>query len=462
MAGIGFRLQRILSANSYGSLAAAYGYSAIIASGPWMLSMLSLVGIGVFMTANSGIYDGTSNPVDIFCTVTTYVYAASLILGGIIHMGISRYISDCLYASAMEKILPAFFYSASLVMVLGLAVAVPWFIFSGLSAPDAFSAFLMFQSLSITWLAMVFLSAAKGYGQIVWGFCGANAVGVILSILGYTYFALTGVLAGYSLGQFFLAIWLTWRIFSEFPSYSPCDRSLPAFLWKKRSLGAIGFLFNLGIWIDKFLVWNSSLGREVIGWFRCADTYDTCLFFAYLTTIPAMATFLIRVETSFYKSYSVFFNAVTCGGDLAAIEAGKEKIDASLKLSVERLLATQGIITLFLIVLAPWYASYLGLISADVPTLRWGLLAAFLQALLLFLLIFFMYFDWRLRALLLAALFCSTNAAFTWASILMGREFLGQGYLFALLFSLGIGVVVFERALDRLEFETFAKQQMDV
>lgn len=460
MAGIGFRLQRILASNSYGSLAVAYGYSAIISSGPWMLSMLSLAGIGLFMTANSGWHSHDANPVDIFCAVATYVYASSIILGGIVHLGVSRYISDRLYASEMEKILPAFLYAASIVAVLGLVCAGPWFALSGLPASEAFSAFLMFQSLSLTWLAMSFLSAAKGYNQIVWGFLGANAAGVILAILGYKYFALTGVFAGYSLGQFLLAIWLVWRIFCEFPSYSPCDHTLVAFLWKKRWLAAIGLLFNLGIWIDKFVIWHSPLGREVIGWFRCADTYDICLFFAYLTTIPAMAMFLLRVETSFYKHYSVYFNAVTCGGDISAIEHGKEKIRENLKFSAKRILASQGIFTLFLIITAPWFASFIGITPADVPILRWGLLAAFLQALLLFLLIFLLYFDWQLRAFVLAALFCCANAAFTWASIHQGREYLGLGYLFALLLSLIVGTGMFERALDRLEFETFVKQQM--
>lgn len=462
MAGIGFRLQRILASNSYGSLTAAYGYSAIIASGPWMLSMLGLVGIGLFMTAHSGMPSEAANPVDIFSTVTTYAYAGSIILGGTVHLGVSRYISDRLYASEMEEILPAFFYSSSLVLVLGLGCAGPWLAFSGLPASEACSAFLMFQSLSLTWLAMTFLSAAKGYDQIVWGFCGANATGVILAVLGYTYFALTGVFAGYSLGQFFLALWLSWRIFCEFPSYSPCDRALLTFLWKNRRLAAIGFFFNLGIWIDKFLVWHSPWGREVIGWFRCADVYDISLFFGYLTTIPAMAMFLIRVETSFYKNYSVYFNAVTCGGDISAIEYGKEKISESLKLSAERILTSQGTFTLFLIVLAPWFAGFLGLTSADVPTLRWGLLAAFLQIILLFLLIFFLYFDWQTRALLLSVLFCFCNALLTWVSILPGREYLGLGYLFALLLSFAVGVVMFEHALDRLEFETFAKQQMGI
>lgn len=462
MAGIGFRIQRILASKSYGSLVAAYGYSAIISSGPWMLSMLSLVGIGLFMTANGGGHSEAGNAAEIFRIVTTYVYAGSIVYGGIIHMGLSRYISDRLYAVEMEEILPCFLYSASLALLMGLVCGGLWFAFSGLPAVDALLAFLMFQSLSLTWLCMVFLSAAKGYAQIVWGFLGANVFGVILAMLGYHYYALTGVLAGYSFGQFSLALWLSLRIFREFPSYTPYTHSLLVFLWEKRCLAGIGFLFNLGIWIDKILVWHSPLGRDVIGWFRCADSYDTCLFFAYLTTIPAMAMFLIRIETSFYKSYSIYFNAVTCGGDFSAIEYGKEKIKESLRLSAERILRSQGIITLFLIVIAPLFAGSIGLTSVEVPTLRWALLAAFLQSLLLFLLIFFLYFDWQIRACLLSVLFLVSNATLTWLSITQGREYLGLGYLLALLLSLVVGVIMFEYALDRLEFETFAKQQMSM
>lgn len=460
MAGIGFRIQRIMASKSYGSLAAAYGYSAIIASGPWMLSMFSLMGIALFMTANAGNQTDAKNFVDIFCTVTTYVYASTIVLGGLIHLGISRYISDRLYASEMEEVLPAFLYSASMILILGVATGGAWFAFSGLSYVNAFCGFLMFQSISLTWLCMVFLSAAKGYVQIVWGFLGANAFGIILAVAGYSFFSLTGAFAGYSFGQLVLAAWLSLRIFREFPSYNPCSHGVLAFLWEYRLLACIGFLFNLGIWIDKFIVWHSPLGREVTGWFRCSDVYDSCLFFAYLTTIPAMSIFLMTIETSFYKNYSIYFNAVTCGGDFAAIEYGKEKIRDSLKDSIAHILRTQGAITLLLIVMTPLFAHLLGLPSINVPTLRWAIMAAFLQSLLLFLLIFFLYFDWQKKACFISWLFVLSNALLTWFTTLYGYELLGLGYLFSLLLCLGTGYAMFEHGLDNLEFETFAKQQM--
>ena len=47
MAGIGFRLQNILRENSYRALAKAYLYSAVISSGPWLLSICGIFLIGI-------------------------------------------------------------------------------------------------------------------------------------------------------------------------------------------------------------------------------------------------------------------------------------------------------------------------------------------------------------------------------------------------------------------------------
>ncbi len=285
-----------------------------------------------------------------------------------------------------------------------------------------------------------------------------SVLGVGLTLLGYDRFGLDGAMWGYALGQFLLAAWLAFRIVREFPSYSPETNQALHFLAGNRSLVGIGFLFNLGIWIDKFVIWYSPLGTKVFGWFYCAEVYDTCLFFAYLTVVPAMALFLIRVETSFYRAYSVYFNAVTCGGDLAAITEGKDRIRANVWLSISRLAKSQGGLTLCLILAAPIIAPYLGIGSVNVPTLRLALLAAFLQSLLLFLMIFFLYFDWQRQGLMLALLFVSANAVATSATVVAGREYLGIGYLFALLASLLAGAYWFSAGLERLEFETFAKQ----
>jgi uncharacterized membrane protein len=253
-------------------------------------------------------------------------------------------------------------------------------------------------------------------------------------------------------------VWLSFRIVREFPSYSPETSAVFSLMRRDRYLVGIGFAFNFGVWIDKFLIWHSPYGMKIAGWFYSSVNYDTCLFFSYLTVIPAMALFLIRIETSFYRSYSVYFNAVTCGGDLNAIREGKEKIKASLRLSASRLAKSQGGVTLCLVLAAPVIAPYLGVGAANIPVLRFCLAAAFLQALLLFMLIFFLYFDWQRFAMTLSLLFVVLNAAFTGVSILAGPGYLGLGYLAACLIALLFGIRLLGVGLERLEFETFAKQ----
>ena len=72
----------------------------------------------------------------------------------------------------------------------------------------------------------------------------------------------------------------------------------------------IGFIFNLAIWIDKIVFWFSEAGHHAGYLFYCFPIYDSVMFFSYLTTIPALALFLIRVETSFYTHYRDFYGDI--------------------------------------------------------------------------------------------------------------------------------------------------------
>jgi len=47
MAGIGFELRRLLDRQSLWGLVRAYAYAGVISSGPWVLSILGVMGIGL-------------------------------------------------------------------------------------------------------------------------------------------------------------------------------------------------------------------------------------------------------------------------------------------------------------------------------------------------------------------------------------------------------------------------------
>ena len=110
MAGIGFELRRILLKDSYTSTLRAYIYAGLISSGPWVLSIISVMLIGI--VSLGGITP--ENQVRQFLVSVTYLMAVSLILTGGLQLYFTRFISDRLYQHKGDIILP------NLLGILGL------------------------------------------------------------------------------------------------------------------------------------------------------------------------------------------------------------------------------------------------------------------------------------------------------------------------------------------------------
>jgi len=60
--------------------------------------------------------------------------------------------------------------------------------------------------------------------------------------------------------------------------------------------------------------------------------------------------------------------------------------------------------------------------------------------------------------LLLTGLFATLNLVFTLISIQMGPYFYGYGFALALMVTIAAGMVLLDKTLDRLEYETFMLQ----
>ncbi len=459
MAGIGFRLQRILRRDSYASLVKAYAYAALVAAGPWILS---IIGIGLITVLTQPFV--ALPEIRLFRMIVVYNYAATLIVTGLIHLSTTRYASDRLYLNDTQSLTPCYHWVGELVIAVCGAVAILVFLQSGLSVTEAIGAGVIFQAVSLTWVGMIFLSAAQDYLAIVRAYGIGFAASVVGALLGAVYLSpegreLAGLIWGFAAGQVILAGLQGVRIRVEFPSSRSRDSRVLNHWRAMPTLAGIGFLYNLGIWIDKFVFW--SLEGEVLrGWFVSSPRYDTCIFLSYLTMVPALALFMIRVETGFYKRYASFFSAITSGASLDRIRHEKSQMVEALRLSATRLFRLQGVVALLAIWLAPLIVRWLGLPLHYIPVFRTTILAAFAQVLLMILFIFLMYFDWRRESFVLALVFVTSNGLLTALSIRLGDAYHGFGYLAACLISLGVGLLVLERRLDDLEFETFAKQPL--
>lgn len=73
----------------------------------------------------------------------------------------------------------------------------------------------------------------------------------------------------------------------------------------------VGFLFNVGVWVDKIIFWmDSGIGSVVIGFLRVLLIYDILVFLLYLLLIFGMVVFLVWMEIDFVEYYGNFYDVV--------------------------------------------------------------------------------------------------------------------------------------------------------
>ena len=119
MAGIGFELRKLLRKDSYFGLLRAYGYAGIISSGPWVLSILVIMAIGLLTL---GLLPDRSQQIWQFLVSVTYLVAASLSLSGIAQLLFTRFVADRLFEKKDGTILPNLIGLLTMMNLLAAAI----------------------------------------------------------------------------------------------------------------------------------------------------------------------------------------------------------------------------------------------------------------------------------------------------------------------------------------------------
>ena len=455
MAGIGFELRRILRKNTLLSYVEAYGLAAVVGSGPWVLSILALMVIGLLSIGR--IFP--SSLIIQFLVLVTYMMAGSLILSGLFQLLLTRFISDRLFEHKDHKVTPnllgCMLVVSVLASVLGIAI---------LSQTDLDSAIKMtllcgFVVLCNLWLIIVFLSGMKQYYRIVFTLCG----GYTLMVLGAWLlppFGLLGLLIIFAACQGLITFVLLFFILRTFSS-----NKLIAFdfLNPKQafySLALVGLLYNIGVWVDKFVFWaHPDVSFAVIDGFRASYIYDLPIFVAYLAIIPGMAVFMLHMETDFARSNEQFYNSVREGGTLESVYQLKDKMVLDCKNSLYQIFKIQGL-TLALLLL--WSEEILTLLKIDLAYLHLlyvDLVGVSLQVIVMAILNVMFYLDRRYEALSLVTVMALANFVLTKLSIMLGPQMYGYGFALSMLLTTLLGLVWLNRQFDRLEYETFMLQR---
>lgn len=457
MAGIGFAIRKLLNKQSYSGLLQAYAYAGIISSGPWILSIVGIMLIGLL---SIGVLVPHALIAQFQITVT-YLFMTSLIVTGLVQLSFTRFVADRIFAKEEGAILPNFnglmLVAINVSIVCGLPVVFFFFPHETVLYRTLFVMGL--ATLSAIWVATVFLTGMKHYRAILLIFFFGYGATMGLALAFSRLLDMEGLLLGFVVGHFMLLAGMIWLIYRSYHS----DRFIAFDIWKKgamyRSLMATGFLFNLGVWVDKLIFWYfPGTGQAVIGPLHASVIYDFPIFLAYLTVIPGMAVFLVRIETDFVEYYSKFYDAVREGATLEYIERMRNHMVYHVQRGLFDIAKVQSITVLVTFVLGEALLEWLGISTLYLPLLFIDVVGAGLQVVMLGILNVLFYLDQRRAVVWLTGTLVVTNVVFSGVSLYLGAAWFGYGFAVAMLVTVLAGVWTLNRRLEALEFETFMLQ----
>lgn len=456
MAGIGFELRKILARDSYSATLKAYLYAGMISSGPWVLSILSVFIIGLMSIA---VIEPNAE-VTQFLVSVTYLMSASLILTGGFQLMFTRFVSDRLFEKRADKILPNLIGVQTLVSLIAIVLALP--ILTLFVDESFFYKWLMlanFLTLCNLWLVVIFLAGMKEYNRIL-----LTMLGGYLCMIAAAYFLrhyhLEGLLWALLLGHGILLFVFMYFVIGQFPS-----TRLLAFDFLARrqvfvSLFFTGLFYYLAVWADKYLFWFNPLTSEnIIGPLNASLIYDIPIFLAYLAIIPGMAVFLVRIETDFSEHYQQLYDAVREGEALDHIYFLKDQMVYSIRQGILEVFKVQGVTVVLIFLWAPTILDWLGISRYYLPLFYIDLVGVSVQVVLMAVLNVYFYLNRRGIVLMLNLLFFIANVVLTVLSHQLGPSYYGYGFALSVTLAAFTGMVLLNRTLDKLEYETFMLQK---
>ena len=466
MAGIGFELKQILKEKSLTSVLKTFGYSAILSSGPWVISMIIILGIGL---SNIYLFNTTDSEDTMLKASVTYVSALALssVFTGFFQLPFTRFIADRMYEKRYYLVLPNFIGMLMLIIFTGffLALILALFIFNTQSNLFVLLYITLFVVLSCVWMANILAASLKLYKHVIFFyFLGYMAI-YICSIFLRDY-AIIGLLISFIIGNSLLFILLFLGIIYYYPSshknnkkfirFDMFQQNFGKFYWK---LAWSGMLYNIAIWIDKVIFWFTPIvGYVVIDRLHASMVYDFPIFLAYLSIIPGMAIFFYRLEVDFAQAYADFYRAINSHGTLRQIKRHKQSMIDAVKRSIQEILFVQGIFNIFLFLSAEELFELLLLPKLYLPLFYVDVIGVQLQLGFMSILAYLYYLDRQKEALWYTLAFVLVNALLTWISIQMGPYFYGYGYSVTLLILFVASIATLNRILQELDYETFMLQ----
>ena len=455
MAGIGFELRKLAERDTLTTVLAAGGHAAVIAAGPWLFTILALAAIGITTERLVGL-DRLAE----FRVVIIYAFALSLVLAAPVTIVATRLVADALWLKQPADVRPLLI--AALAVTLAVVAAGSLLLVAFFQTPLTVAAPLTSGSMlvGLIWVVLAFCGAVRDYNGVTLSFL----LGLVVSMTASIAAAILGGGAmamawGFLLGLAVTFFGLIGRVLAAFPQPvgdpSGGVRALVVGFreYWRLALGALAG--TAGVWIDKWLLWFSDSGEVLRIGLRHAPLYDSAMFIASLGIIPALAAFVLRLETDFFQRYQRYYATIGGHGTYGQIEAARQRMHVHTLENLALITIGQIGISAVLLLLAPVIIEALGLQFRQVSILRYGALGAVFQFIFIACSAMLLFFDRRRTYLRVQLLFFGAMAGFTLITLAVGEEYHGVGYFAACLLSAFVAYRLADRTFGDLNYLTF-------
>ncbi len=448
MAGIGFSLKRLFSKKGVFSLCRAYGYAGIICAGPMILGVIMLAG----MSLVARIAGMSAHDRELMNCMLTYSLLVSLTVTSWFNMVTTRYVSDMLYEEKLDRIMPSFYGSCSIMLVVGLVLYGIFLWFSGVPFLYQLLCLCFSGVLIVVWMQMVYLTALKDYKGIVLAFVIALMIGflcaLILVIIGRATIVtmMTCVIIAYGI----MMVWYFKLLLDYFPKN---DGSKYAFLrWfdKYRSLAFTGGFINLGLFAHLVIMYFGPLRVQVQGLFYGAPSHDVPALFAFFSILITTVNFVTSVEVRFYPAYRNYYSLFNDNGSIRDIEQAETEMLVILKQELTFGGHKQLLTTILFVVLGSYLLEWIpmGFTDTSIGIFRFLCAGYGVYAISNSIMLILLYFEDYTGALLGTMMFAAVSIAVTILQILFGSvKYFGMGFLLG-------GIVFYFIVWLRLEWYT--------
>ena len=452
MAGIGFALRDLMRRDSLWSMFESQLHGVIAVAGPWFFTIVTMALPALMLDEGSA---GTT--VTAFITLLLYIFSLTLTLTGPIAITLTRHVSDHLYARQTDTIAASFVGALGIGLAIGLPVALLGMQVVDLPLEARLHALLAYALVTVNWIAAPMLTTFRQFRLLTLAYAlGAGVFWLLLR--GETTMEIAELLISFDLAMAMTNAMICGLILNRFPG-----RSWPLFgllrsMGRYWVLALAGGLYGVGMWADKWLMWTAPERLMTDIALASYPTYDTVVFLAYVTTVPALALFIIKAETSFEESCERFYAAIQKHAPKRRLLALKGEVIAVFLGAVRDVGLLQLSITTLVVLLPVLALDLTGTPHSGVFMFRFCAIGAAFQLGILLISIVLFYFDSRRNVLLINGLFAGCNLLFTWLALQLGLPWYGFGYFLACIVAFVFAWVLVHRDLKNLLYLAFVGQ----